>query len=350
MFDYAGSVHFHSEHSFDAREPVEKIVQAAQRAKLDFAVLTDHFRLDATKEGVERYHDDLLFLVAEEISPRYDHYLAFNLRQPIIQEKIHPNPQALIDEVNAKGGFGFIAHPDHEGAPLVHLRAYPWTDWGVRGYAGISIWSLLGDWASAIRSYAALVKAALFPALVLRGPKPETLSRWDALCRQSHCAAIGETDNHASRRSFFGLPMRFFPFLFAFRTIRTHVVLASPLVRDIARDRTAIFDALRQGQSYISLDLWRDPKGFSFEMFDGEHRATMGGEFTLRGPALVEVKIPARGRIRMIRNGDVIYDDNVRPHFQRDIDRPGVYRIEVLQRVWGRWRPWIYSNPIWVKG
>ena len=31
------------------------------------------------------------------------------------------------------------------------------------------------------------------------------------------------------------------------------------------------------------------------------------------------------------------------------VDRPGVYRIEVSLRVVDRWRPWIFSNPIYVR-
>jgi hypothetical protein len=30
------------------------------------------------------------------------------------------------------------------------------------------------------------------------------------------------------------------------------------------------------------------------------------------------------------------------------IDAPGVYRAEVALAVQGGWRPWIYSNPIYV--
>ncbi len=144
MHDYAGCLHFHSEYSYDARMPLASIVEAAREAGLDFAVLTDHFRLDAQTLGWEKWHPggqrSVLLLVAEEISPRYNHYLAFGLKKPIVVWKSHAHPQTVIDEVNAQGGFGFIAHPDHAGAPLVGIRAYPWVDWTVKGYAGLSLW------------------------------------------------------------------------------------------------------------------------------------------------------------------------------------------------------------------
>src|SRR5687768_2967039 len=136
MFDYAGCIHFHSAYSFDAVVPIQEIVQAGLRAQLDFALLTDHFNLDARKDGWERYHtaqeNRLLLLVGEELSPRYNHYLAFGLSKPLVVSKTDFHSQDMIDAVSAQGGFGFIAHPDHAGAPFVGIRAYPWVDWTVK--------------------------------------------------------------------------------------------------------------------------------------------------------------------------------------------------------------------------
>src|SRR5690242_5813451 len=139
MHDYAGCIHFHSAYSYDASHSVQNIIRDAFKANLDFAILTDHFNLDARKDGWERYHQNqgqkLLFLVGEEISPRYNHYLALNITSPIVVSKTDAHSQDVIDAVNAQGGFGFIAHPDHTGAPLIGARAYPWVDWNAKGYA-----------------------------------------------------------------------------------------------------------------------------------------------------------------------------------------------------------------------
>ncbi len=177
----------------------------------------------------------------------------------------------------------------------------------------------------------------------------QTLQRWDELTQRSHCVAIGEADNHGTRKRIVGLSKTIFPFEFAFRTIRTHVCLAQPLIGEIARDRTALYEALRLGCSYVSLDLWNDPKGFRFQIFDASQRVEMGAEMTRQGPALLEVKLPSPGRIRIIRNGRVIREEGPRTYLERDADLPGVYRLEVDQRIGGRWRPWIFSNPIWGK-
>jgi hypothetical protein len=150
-------------------------------------------------------------------------------------------------------------------------------------------------------------------------------------------------------RAFFGFKRTIFPFEFAFRTIRTHVLLEKPLARDGPADQRAILDALRQGQSYISCDYWNDPKGFSFRVYDEKSHALPGGEFTRQGEAILEAKLPGPGKIHLIRDGRIVKEEARRTALLWDVDLPGVYRIEALQQAAGQWRPWIYSNPIWVR-
>jgi hypothetical protein len=349
VFDYAGSIHFHSAYSYDARVPLPDILKDAAAANLRFAIVTDHFRLDARQDHLEGYHGGLLLIVGEEISPRYNHYLALGIEKPVVVWKSETNAQRMIDAVNAQGGFGFISHPDHAGAPLFGSRAYPWIRWDVRGYAGIGLWDLMSDWNSSLSTPWSTLKACLRPAHALQGPSPKTLARWDELARKNHCVAIGEIDNHGHRRSFFGLSREIFPFAFAFRTIRTHVLLEQALTQDAKADEKTILAALKQGQSYVSLDLWQDPAGFSFTIYDEKNKAWPGGTFTRAAQAILEAKIPAAGKIHLIRDGRIVKEEARRMSMQWDVDLPGVYRIEALQHVAGRWRPWIYSNPIWVQ-
>ncbi len=98
----------------------------------------------------------------------------------------------------------------------------------------------------------------------------------------------------------------------------------------------------------MSLDLWNDPTGFSFSIYDEKNRAWPGGEITRQGATLLEAKLPSAGRLRLIRDGRLVKEEAKRSALQWDVDLPGVYRIEARQYVSGRWRPWIYSNPIWV--
>jgi hypothetical protein len=349
VFDYAGAIHFHSAYSYDARIPLSDILTDAQKAGLHFAIVSDHFRLDARTDGFEGYKNKVLLIVGEEISPRYNHYLALDIKKPIVVWKTETNAQRYIDEVQAQGGFGFISHPDHAGAPLIGSRAYPWIDWNATGYAGVGIWDLMSDWSFSLSSHWKALYACLRPAHVLKGPSAQTLERWDALTQKQHCVAIGEIDNHGHRRTLFGITRKIFSFDFAFRTVRTHVLLEKPLAQNAEEDIPALLAALRQGQSYVSLDLWNDPTGFSFSVYDEKKRAWPGGTFKRDGQAVLEAKLPRSGRIGLIRNGRLVKTEYRRAALQWDVDLPGVYRVEAQQYVSGRWRPWIYSNPVWVE-
>lgn len=321
----------------------------ALKTPAHFAILTDHFRLDGLSEIPERYSGQTLLIVGEEISPRYNHYLALGIQKPIVVWKSDNQPQRSIDAVNAQGGFGFISHPDHAGAPLFGSRAYPWIDWSVTGYAGISLWDLMGDWQRSLRSPWQAAKALWRPAHALQGPTTAALARWDALTEKGRCVIIGELDNHGNTRSFFGFNRRIFPFDFAFRTIRTHVLLERPLTHEAASDERVILDALKRGQSYVSLDFWNDPTGFSFSILNDNAQAVAGGTIQRQGETLMEAKLPSPGKIFLVRNGRRIKEDHNRSALQWDITHPGVYHIEAQQYVGGQWRPWIFSNPIWVE-
>ena len=83
LTDYAGVIHLHSAYSFDGRTPVAEIIKAANKSGVDFLLLTDHSTLQARKDGFEGWHDGTLLIVGEEIAPRFNHYLAFQLKESV---------------------------------------------------------------------------------------------------------------------------------------------------------------------------------------------------------------------------------------------------------------------------
>jgi hypothetical protein len=351
MFDYAGAFHVHTSYSYDGTTGLDEIIRAARRQGLDFIVVTDHFRMDARRDGWEGWHDDVLVIVGEEISPRHNHYLALNIETPVIHWRKKARAQDYIDEVNRQGGIGLIAHPDHTGAPGYGVKEYAWTDWSATGYAGISIWDFMTDWQEKLGSLGAAVMAYLFPALNLSGPKQATLSRWDALCRTRKVAGYGEIDNHNSRKKVFGITFRVFPFDVAFNTIRTHVLLEDKLSRDWQRARQQIFDALTACRLYVAQECWNKALGFVFEVREPQGAAVaVGGEYSRQPGSSIQVQLPrgASGRIRLMRDG-AVSAEAVAGQLTLALEAPGVYRAEVEQKIYGRYRPWIYSNPIWIK-
>lgn len=350
MNDYAGVVHLHSAYSFDGRCPVADIIAAAQQQKLDFLMLTDHSTTQARGEGHEGWHGGTLLIVGEEIAPRFNHLLAFGLESPIACAESEPDlaPQEYIGRVQTQGGLGFIAHPDHKGAPLFHVKHYPWNDWSVTGYTGIGIWDFMTDWQNSLTSHLRAIISYAFPAYFLRGPSPATLERWDRLTQERHVAGIGELDNHDSRKRILGIPFSVFPFSRVFRLIRMHLLTETPLRGDSGSDIPALLDSLKRGRSYISLDHFRSASGFSMLLTEGNRMATMGDDFALRHAAELRVSFPHQAQIRLIRNGTLFHNSSGK-ELCMTIRDCGVYRIEADLKAFGRFRPWIFSNPIYVK-
>jgi hypothetical protein len=188
----------------------------------------------------------------------------------------------------------------------------------------------------------------LFPAFFLTGPRKVTLERWDRLNSNTKVVGIGELDNHDTRQRVLGLNLSVFPFAKAFKFMRTHVITERPLVRDDARDIAALLSALRQGRAYVAGEYFHDSKGFSFVLTDNSRSATLGDEFILKEEACLTAAFPTTAKIRIIKDGTVIREEIVR-ELTVSIRDPGVYRIEAYLRVLGKYLPWIFSNPIYVK-
>ena len=350
LFDYTGVIHFHSSFSFDGHSPLKTILQAANKNGLDFLMLTDHDHLRARDEGWEKWHKNTLLIVGQEISPRFNHYLAFNTVSAIFYPKDAQKipPQKYIDEVNAQGGFGLIAHPDHGGAPMFHVKHYPWNDWTVSGYKGISVWDFMTDWQSSLQGYFKSLLSFLFPAWFLSGPKPVTLSRWDKLNQTQKITGFGELDNHATRNKILGMSFAAFSFARAFKFISTHVLTEEKLSGEGPKDKEGILQALLAGRAYFALEYFRKARGFSFFIEQQDKFYQMGDEFKFSDKAILNVSLPAEALVRVLRNGLLTQEERT-SRLSRQISEPGVYRAEVYLKAYGKLRPWIFSNPIFIR-
>jgi hypothetical protein len=74
----------------------------------------------------------------------------------------------------------------------------------------------------------------------------------------------------------------------------------------------------------------------------------MGDEFILDNDACLTATLPATAKIRIIKDGTVIREE-IGQYLMCSIGEPGVYRVEAYLRVLGKYLPWIFSNPIYVK-
>jgi len=350
FYDYTGVIHFHSAFSFDGHVGLGNIIEAAAKNNIDFLMLTDHDHLRAREEGWEGWNGKVLLIVGQEISPRFNHYLGFNIDKAVVSMEDAQGipPQQYIDQVNNSGGFGFISHPDHEGTKKFHVKHYPWVDWSVDGYTGIGVWDFMTDWQSSLTRYLPSLISFFFPAFFLHGPRRITLERWDSLNQTKKIVGIGELDNHASIKKIGGIKIVALPFNRAFKFIHTHICTQEPLSGNSLKDISLLFNALRHGRCYIAMEYFHTSHGFSFLIAQNNKEFAMGDSMTLGDKAQIFISLPTAGLVRIIRNGILLVEETVK-NIALPIGEGGVYRVEAYLKVYGRYRPWIFSNPIFVQ-
>ena len=333
--EYRGAIHIHSTYS-DGGGSVSEIIEAAQRAGIDFVVITDHNTLDAKAD--EGWHGDALVLVGQEAAHFRRHCIALGIDRPIRRDQ---SMQAILDEAASQGGLSFVVHPHGRYRPLFKLRSFEWESWEVNGYTGIEIWSYMFDWIKDFR-WQKWRKFWKEPDAQISGPFPKTLMKWDELCQSRRVVGIGGLDAHA-RRFVFG-KIEVFPYEEMFRKLTTHILVREAFSGKAEEDTHLVLEALAAGRCFIGYDLLGPTDGFRFDLVGDRHVGTMGEEVSWREGFRVEVHVPEPAHIRVLRNGRTVKRVRGSQCVLR-LDAPGVYRTEVRLDE----RPWIYSNPIYVR-
>lgn len=343
--DLACVVHLHSTYS-DGTASLPELIAAAREAGVDAVLLTDHDTLAARDEGWEGWHDDVLLLVGVEVSPRGGHYLAFDVE--------HPPPKAdgeasIPTAVTEAGGFGFAAHPFSQGSRM-SKRLFPphrWPPAERARLAGIELWSLATDAAEAWRHPLEMVRYLRDPERHLDGPPRHHLEIWDRLCRARRVVAIGGLDAHQRGLRVRGrlyTPMRNERY---FRLLRTYALCEGPPRRDADADRAAVYGALREGRCYLGVDAIAPARGFRFWAEDDAEAIPMGAE-RRAGKWTLRATTPEAAELVLLCDGVPVARAR-RRDLEHAADGPGVYRLEAHREFRGRVRPWIYSNPIYLR-
>ncbi|MBW2707755.1 MAG: PHP domain-containing protein [Deltaproteobacteria bacterium] len=347
-FEYTGNVHIHTRYS-DGAKTVSEIARYAALANLDFMIVNDHDYMAKTLHVEdEGYYGGVLVLMGLELGRRFHHYLAFGLNEMVRGKGLRP--QSVIDRVNEKGGFGFLAHPFEKGMPFRDNRiAYTWNDLSVTGYTGICIWNFSSRWKERVRTALQGLFFLLFKAWTLKGPSRKTLLFWDNGCAARRVVAIGGSDAH-------GTLFRWGPFCFTplsyrdgLSSINIHLLLDHPLAKDPTDAGKQVYGAMKEGRLHIAHDRLASSEGFSFfYACDGGPTLEMGEERAFQ-PGTLFVETPRKGAIRLLRNGTLVAR-RTGVRFSLVVDKPGVYRVEVYRRVpFFGLRPWIFSNPVYLR-
>ena len=342
----------HTPYSDGAKWHAE-IAEEAIVAGLDFIIVTDH---NIWVDGVEGYYENdrgrVLLLVGEEVhNPRRDpqasHFLVLGADKEM--SLYGDDPQKLIDETRAAGGWGFLAHPFDPAAPSFGERSLGWLDWEVEGYSGLEIWNYMSNVKGLAESRLRALRVALSPQRYVVGPDRRTLDKWDELLNQGRrVAAIGGSDAHAFRLSMGPLTRTIYPYEFLFRAVNLHLLLPKGLEGNLGSDKDLIMAAIGKGNSWVAYDMARSTKGFRFSG-QSRSRGIMGDEVQLDAGATLQVVTPAKCRIRLLMNGKLVQECDNDVSLTHLPSEPGAFRVECTIDYLGKERGWIYSNPIYLR-
>jgi len=358
-------MHLHTLYS-DGEKLHGAVAQDAISAGMDFIIVTDH---NTYVTGVEGYYQNergrVLLLTGEEVHnvrrvPQASHFLAYNARKELASYA--PDPQALIDQTVGAGGLGFLAHPHEEDLPLMGEGNLGWQDWDIEGFSGLEIWNYMSNFKSVVARHVtglpgnnkllgklSALRIALHPERYIDGPEPATLALWDDLLAQGrHVIAIGGSDAHGTPLRFGPWQREIFPYEFLFRAINSHVLLDRPLSGDVEFDRVLLMMALGRGNCWVGYDMASPTDDFRFTV-QGSTKGIMGDAMPFGFGATLQVRTPARCRIRIIRHGQVVVEVEKERNLTYLPDEPGAYRVECYLFYEGRERGWIFSNPIYLR-
>lgn len=353
MEEYIANIHNHTRYS-DGSGTHSQLADHAIEAGVDILITTDHNVLVSGIDGVyARGTRKLLLLVGEEIHdqdrmPQKNHTLVLGAGKELAQ--LAHDPQELIDTANKLNGLTFLAHPNDQALALFNETAITWENWEVTGFTGIEIWNHFSQFKEVVHSLPTALKYAFYPETIATEPNPLTLQKWDELL-SSGCriTAVGGSDAHELHfhKSFFHKLI--FPYQFHFRCINNHLLLPEKLNGNLDHDRPLVYEALRNGSSFVGYDLPASTRGFSFTAQNEEKTVSMGETIDLHHGITLRIKTPQPADCQLIHHGKCIASWKNAARMVYTVTEPGAYRVECRREFMGKQRGWIFSNPIYVK-
>lgn len=377
--DYRAILHAHSAFSHDSRGQIDEIVAGAKAAGVDVIMFSEHpaSHYDYFNDGHHGVNDGVLLIPGAETGG----FLAYPAKS--IQRETTDSPQKFADLVKRDDGMIFLCHLEER------------MDWQIAGLTGSEIYNTHADVKDETRFLAAVSSPlgllSLLPGLqkypqetfgALLDYPADYLRRYDELCQIAPHTGVAGADSHhnqgmratlredgkvlvedglrekvaeldpAENPLLLGLvagkkpgdvllEVDLDPYERSFRHVSTHLLLPE-------LSEAEVRNALRAGRAYVSFDWLGDPSGFVFHAQRGDERFPLGSQIVDPAGLRLEAAAPLPGAVKLIRNGQVIHEEQGRS-LAFDLTQPGVYRIEVWLNVAGEQRPWILSNPIYVR-
>jgi hypothetical protein len=378
--DVRSVLHVHSAFSHDSRATVEEVVAGAKEAGVRVILFSEHpaSHYDYVKDGHRGMKDGVLLIPGAETGG----FLAWP--KSSIQAQKTDSPQAFADLVNSTGGQIFLCHLEER------------MDWEIKGLTGSEIYNTHADFKDEPKFVAAMRSPLTLLTLmgaVKQYPQEvfgammdypaDYLARYDQLCQQARLTGVSANDSHhnqAYRATVLEdgkvqledalkeklavldpekipplkllvngkkpgdriLDLDLDPYPRSFHHVSTHLLM--PTV-----DEENVWRALATGRAYVAFDWLADPTGFVYQAAAGDKNWPIGSEVPWQAGLHLRAEAPLQGRIKLVRNGEVVADEQSAA-LDFEVKEPGVYRVEVWLSLVGEDRPWILSNPIYIRG
>ena len=352
-YDYEGVIHWHTGYSGDANGTYETIAELGNQQQLDFLITTEHNNLMALHDHKEGWHGRMLTLVAVESTRREGYLLGMDLHRFTTQDS---STDDFLTELSQQGGYAIIAHPKNP--------RWSWQGTIDQRIAGQEIVDLTDEFT--IAAPVSILKALIycpfnFPAAIMQLYQypADALKMWDEQTSQRHFTGIYASDAHQSIRVWGRHLFKFPKAVDVLPVAHDHIILTTPFSGDFSQDKPRLYEAIRQGRLYFSIDTLQDATGFLFWARQENKTALMGDQLQAGVKTDFFVKLPQQvslknAAINVYHNGTKIIDHALGPEYAFKAVLPGSYRIEVevdIPTFWGFGKrvTWIYSNPIYLR-
>jgi hypothetical protein len=389
LTDYRAIFHAHASDSEHTGGTLDEILEDAHRARVEIVFLSDH--PSPTRDFVNGWRgvrEGVLFIPGAETK---NGYLLHPTRS--VKSLLAGQVEDMLAASTADGGLAFLSHlEDHD--PI-----------SFDGVIGTEIYNRHADAKDEAASMAALAQWMTDPSGVVRlrnaisrhpvevyaaqqDYPADYLAAWDRAtaagarlvgiaandCHHNQVFVVKKIDEESVRRgtvvdddeemATFTTATRpriremtanrepgdelarldFDPYWVSMRFVSTHVLAR-------ALDEAAVREAVRAGHVYVSHDWIADPTGFRFYVADetGAPASIMGDEVVPRPGTRLVAELPLPARVRLLRDGVEVAASPKAGRFEHAAEQPGVYRVEAWVEIGGELRPWIYSNPIYLR-
>jgi hypothetical protein len=377
--DVRALLHVHSAFSHDSRGTIDEIVAAARQVGVRVIMFSEHpaSHYDYVNDGHRGLKDGVLLIPGAETNG----FLSYPKRS--IQSEKPDGPQGYSDLVRGTDGLIFLCHLEER------------MDWEINGLTGSEIYNTHADFKDepkfigalrspltmlglmgAVKQYPQEVFGALldYPA--------DYLKRWDQLCQKSRLTGVSANDAHHNQAFRAKLveggkvqledalgtklasldpeklpPLKLLigdkkpgdmifeldldPYARSFHHVSTHLLMTE-------LSETSVWETLKAGRAYVAFDWIADPSGFVLRADRGATTWPMGSEVPLAADLRLRAEAPLEGAFKLVRNGEVVHEQTTGA-IDVPVDKPGNYRVEVWLTLAGEARPWILSNPIYVR-